>query len=138
MELGPDNGFCEPDRNGPPRCELSLVTDDDPGPAMKTFFSVCTAGVVAGILTAAAATSGTPVRQESVRQDRTQAPRAEINRAGKTDRLAGAKATVLVQTISITAAAQRQEAARELAACEPVVSPLADWMASRRARQCAT
>ena len=100
---------------------------------MKTFFSVCTAGVVAGILTAAAATNGT-----AVRQDRTQAPPAEINRAGKTDRLAGPKATVLVRTISITAAALRQEAARELAACESVVSPLADRVASRRARQCAT
>jgi hypothetical protein len=103
---------------------------------MKTFFSVCTAGVVAGILTATAGTNGTPVRQESARQDRAQT--TEINRAGKTDRLAGPKATVLVRTISITAAAQRQEAARELAACESVVSPLADRMASRRARQCAT
>jgi hypothetical protein len=100
---------------------------------MKTFLSVCTAGAV-GILTAAAATNGAPVRRDTG----TPAARVEINRVGKTDRLAGAKAgTVLVRTISISPA-QHQEAARELAACEPVVSPLADRVASRRARQCAT
>jgi len=101
---------------------------------MKTFLSVCTAGVVAGILTAAAATSGTPV----LRDTGAYAPKTEVNRAGKTDRLAGPKAgTVVVRTISITPG-QRQEAARELHACESVVSPLADRVASRRARQCAT
>ena len=101
---------------------------------MKTFFSVCTAGVVAGILTAAAATNGTPARRDSGAQ----AAGVEVNRVGKTDRLAGPKAgTVLVRTISISPA-QHREAARELTACEAVVSPLADREASRRARQCAT
>jgi hypothetical protein len=101
---------------------------------MKTFFSVCTAGVVAGILTAAAATNGTPARPDLA----TPPVKTEINRAGKTDRLAGPKAgTVRVRTFSISPA-QHQEAARELSACESVVSPLADRVASRRARQCAT
>ena len=101
---------------------------------MKTFLSVCIAGVVAGILTAAAATSGTPV----LRDTGAYAPKTEVNRAGKTDRLAGPKAgTVVVRTISITPG-PRQEATRELSACESVVSPLADRVASRRARQCAT
>ena len=101
---------------------------------MKTFLSVCTAGVVAGILTAAAATNGTPAR----RDPGPPAPSAEVNRAGKTDRLAGPKAgTIMVRTISISPA-PRQEAAGELTACESVVSPLADRAASRRARQCAT
>ena len=66
---------------------------------MKTFLSVCTAGVVAGILTAAAATNGAPPR----RDPGTPAPGAEINRVGKTDRLAGPKAgTIMVRTISIS------------------------------------
>jgi hypothetical protein len=101
---------------------------------MKTFLSVCTAGVVAGILTAAAATNGAPPR----RDPGTPAASAEVNRVGKTDRLPGPKAgTIMVRTISISPA-PRQEAARELTACEAVVSPLADRAASRRARQCAT
>ena len=106
---------------------------------MKTFLSVCTAGVVAGILTAAAATNGAPPR----RDPGPPAPSAEVNRVGKTDRLAGPNAgtinagTIMVRTISISPA-PRQEAARELTACESVVSPLADRAASRRARQCAT
>ena len=100
---------------------------------MKTFLSVCTAGVVAGILTAAAATNGAPPR----RDPGPPAPSAEVNRVGKTDRLAGPRAgTIMVRTISISPV-PRQEAARELTACESVVSPLADRAASRRARQCA-
>ena len=106
---------------------------------MKIFLSVCTAGVVAGILTAAAATSGAPVRRDTGTQaPKTEVNRTEINRTGKTDRLAGPRAgTITVRTFSISPA-QHQEAARELDACESVVSPLADRVASRRARQCAT
>ena len=105
-----------------------MVTDGIRGVAMKTFLSVCMAGVIAGILTAAAATNG------SARRD-VAAATTEINRAGKTDRLAlTIKAgTILVRTISIP-----PEAERALSACESLVSPLADRLASRRARQCAT
>jgi hypothetical protein len=99
---------------------------------MKIFISVCTAGVVAGILTAAAATSG-PLREPAA-----PAARTEVNRAGKTDRLARPRpGTVLVRSISIPAP-QPQQAARALTACESLVSPLADREASRRARHCAT
>jgi len=102
---------------------------------MGTFFaSVCTVAVAAGVLTAAAATNGAPVRRDTGAH----APKTEINRAGKTDRLPTFRAgTITVRTISISPA-QRQEAARELDACESVVSPLADRVASRHARQCAT
>jgi hypothetical protein len=100
---------------------------------MKTFLSVCIAGVVAGILTAAAATNGTPRREQAPPDVRT-----EVNRTAKTDRLARAGAgTIRVRTISITAP-QEQAAERALDACESLVSPLADRLVSRRARHCAT
>jgi hypothetical protein len=99
------------------------------GAAMKTFISVCTAGVAAGILTAAAATN-VPARRDL--------PANEINRAGKTDRLVRpAAGTIVVRTISIPVR-KPAEAERALSACESLVSPLADRLASRRARQCAT
>ena len=110
---------------------------------MKTFFaSVCTAAVVAGILTATAATN---LERAPARQDMP----GEINRTAKTDRWPSPPpGAILVKTISIPAAAYRQESAqrnaqesaspRELSACEPLVSPLADRVASRRARHCAT
>ena len=118
-----------------PTC-ISNVVIGSPGHAMKTFLaSVCAAGAI-GVLTAAAATNGTV---PSARQDR---PRIlatfDVNRVAKTDRLPSRAGTILVRTISIRAHGQEQSAARELTACESVVSPLADRVASRRARQCAT
>ena len=108
---------------------------------MKTFLaSVCAAGVV-GILTAAAATNGTvPSARQEARQDRPARilARIDVNRVAKTDRLSSPAGAILVRTISIRPDRQEVAAARELAACEPVVSPLADRVASRRARQCAT
>jgi hypothetical protein len=106
---------------------------------MTAFFaSICTAGVVAGILTAAAATNVERIPAAS-RQDVpatiwAKTTTVDINRAGKTDRLAPPSATIVVRTLSI----RPQEALREVTACEPLVSPLADRVASRRARQCAT
>ena len=97
---------------------------------MKTFLSVCMAGVAAGILTAAAATNGTARRDAAV-------AKTEINRTGKTDRLARPTGSILVRTIAIPAP-KPAEAERALSACESLVSPLADRLASRRARQCAT
>ena len=96
--------------------------------------SVCTIAVAAGILTAAAATK---VEQLPVREDISPA----VNRIAKADRLPAETAgTIRVRTISIPAVADRQPAAvsRELTACDPLVSPLADRVASRRARQCVT
>jgi hypothetical protein len=109
---------------------------------MKTFIaSVCAVGVV-GVLTAAAATTGTvPSARQEARQDRPAKilAKIDVNRVGKTDRWSLPKAgTILVRTISIRAHRQEEAAARELTACESVVSPLADRVASRRARQCAT
>jgi hypothetical protein len=112
---------------------------------MKAIFaSVCTAGVVAGILTAAAATGADRI-VASARRDTpaaTSTPtKIDINRVGKTDRWSPPRAgTILVKTLSIPAASYRQEgaASREVTGCEPLVSPLADRVASRRARQCAT
>ena len=105
---------------------------------MTAFFaSICTAGVVAGILTAAAATNVEripAVRQDMAAEIRAKTIAIDVNRAGKTDRLAPPTATIVVKTLSI----RRQEALRAVAACEPLVSPLADPVASRRARQCAT
>ena len=102
---------------------------------MGTFLvSVCTVAVAGGILTAAAATK---VERLPAREDI--APM--MNRIAKADRLRPATAgTIRIRTISIPAAADRQQAAvsRELTACDPLVSPLADPVASRRARQCAT
>jgi len=98
---------------------------------MKTFFaSVCTAAVAAGILTATAANvERTPAPQE---------PAPVVNRVAKTDRwLAPRPGTIMVRTQSIPAAAYRQEA-RALTACDSLVSPLADPVVSRRARECAT
>ena len=96
--------------------------------------SVCAVVVAAGILTVAAATK---VEQLPAQEDT--AP--VVNRIAKADRLRPATAgTILIRTISIPVAADRQQAAvsRELTACDPLVSPLADLVASRRARQCAT
>jgi len=102
---------------------------------MGTFFaSVCAVAVAAGILTVAAAT-----KVERLPAPEDIAPM--VNRIAKADRLRPATAgTILIRTISIPAAADRQQAAvsRELTACDPLVSPLADPVASRRARQCAT
>jgi hypothetical protein len=102
---------------------------------MGTFLvSVCTVAVAGGILTAAVATK---VERLPAREDI--AP--VVNRIAKADRLRPATAgTIRIRTTSIPAAADRQQAAvsRELTACDPLVSPLADLVASRRARQCAT
>ena len=98
------------------------------------FVSMCTVAVAAGILTAAAATK---VERLPAREDI--AP--VVNRTSKADRLRSATAgTIRIRTISIPAAADPQQAAvsHELTACDPLVSPLADPVASRRARQCAT
>jgi hypothetical protein len=103
---------------------------------MRTFFiSVCTVAVAAGILTAAAA--ATKVERLPAREDI--AP--VVNRIAKADRVRPATAgTIRIRTISIPVAADRQQAAvyRELTDCDPLVSPLADRVTSRRARQCAT
>ena len=93
------------------------------GAPMGAFYaSVCTVAVAAGILTAAAATK---VERLPAREDI--APM--VNRIAKADRLRPATAgTIRIRTISIPAAADRQQAAvsRELTACDPLVSPLAD------------
>lgn len=111
---------------------ISNVTVGNRGTPMKTFLlSVCAAGVI-GILTAAAGTNRVPASA-------TQDTRIDVNRVGKTDRWSVPNAgTILIRTISIPAHRQEEAAARELTACESVVSPLADRVASRRARQCAT
>jgi len=96
--------------------------------------SVCAVVIAAGILTVAA---GTKVEQLPAQEDI--AP--VVNRIAKADRLPAETAgTIRVRTISIPAVADRQPAAvsRELTACDPLVSPLADRVASRRARQCTT
>ena len=102
---------------------------------MRTFFAcVCAVAVAAGILTVAAATK---VEQLPAQEDI--AP--VLNRIAKADRLRPATAeTIRVRTISIPAAADRQPEAvsRELTDCDPPVTPLADPVASRRARQSAT
>ena len=102
---------------------------------MGTFFvSVCTVTVAAGILTAVAATK---VERSPAREDI--AP--VVNRIAKADRLRPTTTgTIRIRTISIPAAADRQQAAvsRELTACDPLVSALADPVDSRRARQCPT
>ena len=99
---------------------------------MGTFFvNVCTVAVAAGILTAAAATK---VERLPAREDI--AP--VVNRIAKADRLRPATAgTIRIRTIS-TADRQQAAVSRDLTACDPLVSPLADPVASRRARQCAT
>ena len=103
---------------------------------MGTFFaSVCTVAVVAGILTAAATThvARTPSSADVVEP--------VVNRVAKADRWSLPKAgTIRIRTISIPAASDREQAvlSPELTACDPLVSPLADPVASRRARQCAT
>ena len=89
---------------------------------MGAFYArVCTVAVAAGILTAAAATR---VERLPAREDI--APM--VNRIAKADRLRPATAgTIRIRTISIPAAADRQQAAvsRQLTACDPLVSPLA-------------
>ena len=96
--------------------------------------SVCAVVIAAGILTVAAATK---VEQLPAQEDI--AP--VVNRIAKADRLRPATAgTIQIRTISIPAAVDRQPApvSRELTDCDPPVGPLADPVASRRARQSAT
>ena len=97
----------------------------------------CIAGAIAGLVTSTSSMELRPAGS-SERQDKPVV--TEVNRGSKTDRLRQtAQTTIVVKTVSIRPGSPSPEGAglAHLLACESLVSPLADPVISRSARECA-
>ena len=101
------------------------------------FLNIGIAGIIAGLVTSA---SSMDLRPTPPSEPQDKPVMTEINRGSKADRLRQtAQHTVVVKTVSIRPASVSPDGAGspQLLACEPLVSPLADPVVSRSARECA-